>query len=130
MSSYSINGNLLKAPSDGVGLTAATAPTSHSVAPSQPNIVQTIGGQIMIEPPSGNLRVHTWQYDRRHAAVITLLKGYMGGNPLCVIDTVDDDGSQLTNLVVLGEITEIKSAERRDWVESFSVVWHELMAQS
>ena len=127
---YRINGHALLAPSDGATYETATAPSSHSVAPSAPTIVDTIGGKISIEPPSGRVNTHTWIYDQRSSAAVALLKSYIGNTPLCVIDTYDDAGGQLTNIVCVVTWPEIKSANKRDTVEAFSLVFVETSPQS
>jgi hypothetical protein len=130
MSGYKINGNTLYAPDEGQGSQYWTAPSDHSVGPAQITIGSTIGGKIGIEPPSGLVRVHTWNYDGRFVEALSTLFGYIGTNPQCVIDTYDNDGTLLTNLVVLLQIPEIKSAGNRNLSSSFSLVWTEVRPQS
>jgi hypothetical protein len=127
---YKLNGHVLLVPGGSVSLDQGTAPSSHSVAPTQSTLVDTIGGKIAIEPPTGRVHVHTWVYDIRRAAVVGALKGYIGDTPLCVIDTYDDDGTQLTNIVCLVAWPEFKSTGARNMDEGFSLVFTETSPQS
>ena len=138
---YRINGNALTLPADmpdGEGI-FATGPESHSIDPPQLSIVQTVGGSVAVEPPTGLVRTHQWHFGARHAEAVRVIRSYMAGSPMCVIDTYDVEADpadparsmkQLTDLLCVGTLTAVASPGRRDRVEPFVLTWVEVMPQS
>jgi hypothetical protein len=138
---YRINGNALTEPKDmapGEGI-FATGPNRHSIETSPVAVVQTVGGAVAVEPPTGLVRTHEWQFDERTAEAVRVIRSYMVGSPLCYIDTYDVEADplsptksmkQLTNILCVGTITTVSSAGRRDRVDNMSIVWREVFPQT
>jgi hypothetical protein len=127
---YKINGHALTVGLDG------TAPESHGVSTTAGTIEPTIGGAILIEPPSGFRRVFTWNYDKRTTRAVRLLLEYMDleSSPLVVIDTyvaqkLGEEPILLENLVVMAHTPELRTDSSREWVTPFSLTFEEVTAQ-
>jgi hypothetical protein len=92
----------------------------------------------VLEPVSGQRRVHTWEYDSRRTNTVRLLREAMqlDFSPICIIDTYDvtktsgGEAEQLTSLVVTAQFPEVKTDGSREWTESFSIQFTEMSPQS
>src|SRR5688572_24820469 len=126
---YRINNHALTVGYDG------TAPQSHGVSTTAGTIEPTIGGAVLIEPPSGFRRVFTWYYDRRTTRAVRELLDYMDleNSPLVIIDTyaatkVGQAPVLLQNIVCMAHTPELRTNSTREWVEQFSLVFEEVIA--
>jgi hypothetical protein len=131
MAGYKLNGHDLTG-ANGNGC----APSRHEVGYTQMQTVETVGGTILIAPPGGLRRVHTWHYENRKASQVFLLLQYLDfdASPVCMIDTYDvgRNGLQdvlLQNIVVLAEKPGFQSAGQRGMYESFQLVFTEVYPQ-
>lgn len=114
-------------------------PSKHLVTEVGMNREPTLGGIVLIEPPSGLVRTHTWVYDARSTEDIERLLSFLAldTSPIVLIDTYDvrrDPTTKqdvlLTNLVCVCERPEIGTAGMRSLTEGFSLIFTELFVQS
>ncbi len=130
---YKLNGTLLTYP-ESAGLDA-TAPSKHSISESQATIVDSLGGKIAIDPPTGIIRVHTWQFDKRSTKAWRALKTLIGASRLCYISTYDNERDNEDGDIVLEDvqcivqIPDLSSLGNRQWLDSFSLVFTEMVGQ-
>ena len=136
---YRINGVAL---TSGTGRTRAgsgngAAPSNHDITYTATTLQETLGGTIVLEPPSGLKRVHVWYYDSRTAYTVQFLKNLIGTSGVCTIDTYgigkeEDAATALyRNLKVSVQMPVWKPLEGdRGMVEPYSLQFTELFPQS
>lgn len=137
-SGFAINGKLLRSGFGGHDAVNGALPSDHDITYTPVTLQETVGGTIVLEPPSGLKRVHVWYYnDFRSAATVQFLKNLIGTSGICTIDTYDigKDTKGVTTLLrnvkVSVQMPVFKTLDgNRDLVEPFSISFQELYSQS
>ncbi len=133
MAFYAINGTTLTS-----NELNGTAPTSHSVGQTPNSVVETIGGSIAVEGPSGARKTFTLYYDKRTTKAVRRLLDYLNldNSPIVLLSLPDVQTEetgvvvQFTNIVCIAQRPDIKTDSSRQYVESFSISLTESYGQT
>lgn len=126
MPSYKLNGTLLTKEN-------GCLPSNNRVGYTPSNLVETVGGAISVESPSGKRRTYTWEYDGRSTTTMDTLLDLLGDNPVAIIDTPQNRRESgvdawYENVVCNWAITETRSRGKRSDVDSFSLTFTEVQS--